>query len=240
MKNTSYSALILAILFASAIESNGAITTVNFDSGGTLDVRNSNGTTQLTAGVLNTNGDGAVLQLGYFNSGTAATPFSGTWVPLTGAGGANSGFATTSIGDLVANGANGNGLFANSVTFDPAVAGRNASLPAAGMPLGIRIYNNTSLATSTFYLTISSGAANWLWQTPANAPLNPVLNLSFDDNVLVRENGTAAGSALPAQNLRPANTFSTTIPVPEPSFIVLQGLAALSGLALRHRGRRLL
>lgn len=56
-------------------------------------LKNLNGTS-LTAGTPS-NGDGAILQLGYYTASTTSDPFSGDWVPMTGPG---TPFPTT-IGD---------------------------------------------------------------------------------------------------------------------------------------------
>ena len=233
MKSQCYVALLLGYIIISMPMARAAIVTVNFDSG-SYDIRKANGTTLLTAGTA-ADGDGSVIQLGYFSAGTSATPFAGTWTPLTGKGGPNSAFANTSIGDTAGN-ANGAGTFAISITFDPAITGKNANLPAtAGIPLGIRVYDNTATASGN-YITISGAAASWQWKLPADAPNNPVIALSLDDNQLRLENGTTAGATVPASPL--ANTFATTQAVPEPSALLLQSFAALSALCFRSRNRR--
>ena len=44
-------------------------------------------------------GDGAAIQLGYYNEGTTSSPFSGSFVALTGPDSANQAFKATSVGD---------------------------------------------------------------------------------------------------------------------------------------------
>ena len=234
MKKYAPFAFWVVLFLAAAMQSDATLVTVNFDSGSSpgYTMTNFNGTTPLTGGTA-TDGNGAVLQLGYFSSGTSSTPFAGTWVALTGQGGANSAFSTTSIGDATANGA-GTGTFAMSLSFNTAVANTTNSLPTAGTPLGFRIYNNTTIASSTFYETISSTLTSWQWQTPADAPFQPILNLTLDDPLasLRRENGTGAGAAATA-------TFNTNIStVPEPSVLVLGGLAGMGMLSSRRRKQR--
>ena len=227
------SAFSVVLFLAAAMQSSATLVTVNFDSGSSpgYTMTNFNGTTPLTGGTA-TDGNGAVLQLGYFSSGTSSTPFAGTWVALTGQGGANSAFSTTSIGDATANGA-GTGTFAMSLSFNTAVANTTNSLPTAGTPLGFRIYNNTTIASSTFYETISSTLTSWQWQTPADAPFQPILNLTLDDPLasLRRENGTGAGAAATAT----FNTNLSVTPVPEVSTFAFGVLVALTAAGTRRR-----
>jgi hypothetical protein len=226
----------LAALFLAAVASGkAALVTVNFGTGGTYTITDFDGTTDLTGGNAVTNGDGAVLQLGYFSSGTSVTPFAGTWVALTGEGGANSAFSTTSIGDdfsLIAPLATP-GRFEIGLGFDTTNAGTNNLLPTAGTPLAIRIYNSTTISGSTYYQTISSVDSNWQWQTPTAPPTNPVINISLDDTLssLRRENGTAGGAAA-------SGTFNTNMPitaVPEASTFAFGILIALTAAGVRRR-----
>ena len=236
MKIRSHLAFTLVLLLTAAMRCDATLVTVNFTSGDQT-VTNLNGTTLLTGGNSAINGDGAVLQLGYFNSGTSATPFVGTWVALTGEGGANSVFSTgtgkTSIGDDFNAGA-GNGTFAMGLSFNTSIAGTANSLPSAGTPLGIRIFNNTTIASSTRYETISSTLTTWQWQAPNDPPNNPVVNISLNDTLssLRRENGTAAGAAATL-------TFNTNLPitsVPEASTFAFGVLVALAAAGTRRRG----
>ena len=97
MRNLHLLAFSALTFFGALMQGKAAIVTITFDSGSYL-MRDSNGSTVLTGGTA-AEGDGAVVQLGYFNAATGALPFNGNWVPLTGQGGANSAFSTTSIGD---------------------------------------------------------------------------------------------------------------------------------------------
>lgn len=223
----------LLLLASTAFQSTAAIATVNFDSG-SQSLYNLNGSTLLTGGSPSIDGDGAVLQLGYFSAATSSQPFNGNWIALTGEGGANSAFANTTVGNSFEAGA-GNGTFAMSLTFDTVIAGKNVSLPGANTPLGIRVYNNTSIATSTHYMTISSPLVTWQWVAPNTPPNNPSVNLSLDDSSLRLQNGTFVGAGVVGPN-----GFSTTIPtgpppIPEPSTFIFGALAALTGLLPRNR-----
>jgi len=210
----------------------GSQTQVNFDSG-TRFMSNFGGTL-LSPGSA-ADGDGAVIQLGYYAGGTAANPFLGTWHALTGEGSLNTGgdtgsglaFTTTSIGDI-GGGASpgGSGVFGFSLVFDSAVAGTFNALPGATtIPLAIKFYNGTSIGASTYFNTVSNAA--WLWQTPINPnPLPPIINLSFDDAGLQWESIVTHGQSA-------ATAFHTTV-VPEPDTI-FNVLPCLAAIALRWR-----
>lgn len=161
-------------------------TTVSFDSGSaTLSDQVS---TPLSGGTA-LNGDGDVLQLGYYSSATTSNNFQGTWIPLSGQGSANTAvipggpvtnptnetYNQTSIGDLTSNGAS-TGQFAISLDFVQGNATSGNSLPAAGVPLAIRFYNGTTIANSTFYNVVSDDL--WVWKTPNTPPttVTPSLN----------------------------------------------------------------
>src|SRR4051794_30675567 len=93
-------AALCTIAFVSASHA-ASIVTVSLTCG--IELGNVNGA--ILSGGTAADGNGDVLQFGYFSGGTLGNPFAGTWVPLTGAGGANSAFGTTSIGDTTAGGA---------------------------------------------------------------------------------------------------------------------------------------
>jgi hypothetical protein len=161
----------------------------------------------------NPDGDGAILQVGYFLGGTAN--FAGTWVAITGLGSANSSLLT-SVGD--GGDATTLGIFSGTVIFDPAV---NGSLPAGGTQLAIRFYNGTSINGSTHYNTVTSLATSWQFQTPSTPAPTPPTSLDMDVGSLVWEGG--AGSA-----------FTTAILIPEPGVAML---GMFGGLLLLRRRR---
>lgn len=200
-------------------------TTVSFDSG-TQTVYNENtGATIALTGGTTADGNGAVLQLGYFDGATAANNFLGNWVPLTGETSLNTAYNTTSIGDLNANGA-GDGTFALSLNFVLGSATTGNSLPASNtVPLSIRFYNGTTLAGSTFYNIVSDDL--WLWKIPTTPAANVVLSL---DDLGLEWYSIFLGGA--------ANTaFHTTILIPEPSTVALIGLGIGLIPLLRRRAK---
>ena len=201
-----------------------AIVTVTVNSGGKLFTNHVGAA--LSGGTLGVNGDGDVLQIGYFSSATAATPFSGSWIALTGNGGANSAFNTTSVGDGVSSGAGNRAAF--SVIFDATDSTKNQSLPLAGTPLGVRIYDGFTLATSSFFETIVS--PDWAFIPPADPPLNPTIVMNF----------TNANAKLASTNAAPGATIQTNTPTaaPEPASATLLMVGLVSLAARRRRAAK--
>ncbi len=170
MKPTTF---ILGLLVAAALTSqvlaqqkytlsNSSITLYKDRNGVALDNQN-----PITAG----NGQGQLVQLGYFSTATDSNLFSGNFIPLAQFNSGDSSSGTTNIP---------NGRISLTVQFDlslqatnfpasPAVAGTLSyaalnSYPAAGAPLAIRWYDTTN--TSGFYNSVS--ATNWDWVSPTN------------------------------------------------------------------------
>jgi len=217
-------------------------TVVNIDSGTNTPntLVSNNGTTVLSAGNLLTNGDGTVIQLGYYSGATAGNNFSGTWVPLTGPFSGNSSYATTSVGDFAANGP-GNGQFGlTNLVFDPAGGSVNGNnLPSSALiPLAVRFYNGTTIGAgtdgaggnSTFFNAVSNDS--WLWKTPGpSAPTPPTLNLSFENTGTKLQSGTWTSGG----NLATSIAISA---VPEPTRALLLGLGVLGLFFRRSRKER--
>ena len=206
-------------------------TQVNWDSG-SYSLRNSTGTAAITGGTT-ADHNGAVLQLGYFDSATSGNLFAGTWIPITGEGSLNTAFNNTRVGDYTVNGA-GDGSFAFSsgaspgTLFTQAVPSSFVALPPGGAFLAIRFYDNLTIATSTFYETVAN--ALWKWSAPASPTAN--VAISFDD-------GNGAGLRLQSTTLAPIGTnIRATIPTvttPEPTSA---GLLLVGFVSLAARRRR--
>jgi hypothetical protein len=183
-------------------------------------------------------GNGAVLQLGYYTGGSASNNFLGTWVPLSGETSLNTAtipgsappeqYNQTSIGDLTVSFA-GPATFAMQLSFRPADPTSGNNLPSSTtIPLALRFYNNTTIASSTYYNVVSDDT--WMWQPPAVPP--STVNISLNDpglEWLSIAQGQAANTA-----------FRTTIPlsqVPEPGTIAA-GCASAGALLVAAIRRR--
>lgn len=219
--------LSLSLLLCASV-SFGAIveTQVTFDSG-SVQVKNQSGTA-LSGGTA-ADGNGTVIQLGYFTSATTSNNFLGNWVPLSGQLSLNTAYSTTSIGDTTAAGA-GDGTFGLDLFFIQGDLTKGNSLPGAvTIPLAIRFFNSTTIATSTFYNTVSDDL--WLWKLPATpAPTPPQVVISLDHANLEWE-------SIAVNTQAPSSAFKTSIPTiaaPEPASTGLL-MVGLVSLAARRR-----
>ena len=178
--------------------------------------------TPLTGGNLSVEGDGAVVQLGYFDSATLENPFGGNFIALTGIGGSNSAYSSTSIGDTLAflGDPAVAGYFAQEFLFEVGSPTSGVNLPAAGAMLAIRFYNAPTIAASTHYNSVTSTDLAWKWVAPA-FPTSPGAAL-LDSHALIWQDA--------------ANPGATTIAVPEPAaYAALLGMATLGLVAMRRR-----
>lgn len=215
------SLLILGIL-ASCSGLSAQVLTIglNIDSG-SYTLKNSDNLTPLSGGLSSVVGDGDVVQIGYYTAATSGNLFAGTWVPLTGNGGANSDFAATSIGDNPDAGA-GDGSFAFAAGGTTAgdiylnfVQGSSTAgvMPGDGQLMAVRFYNGTTVASSTAYGVASDAA--WAWMAPTSAPQN--MNFSLDDPSVAWFNNQIGYTG-------------TALAVPEPSVSALFALGLLISL----------
>lgn len=176
-----------------------ASTVVNWSTN--RELNNFNDSIRLSAGT-SSDGDGTLLQLGYFDQATPASPFAGNWVTI----------AVSTIGDQ---GDQANGFFMITTIFESG----DLVEPVIGTPLGVRYFDGTSAATSSYFNTAVNEDGSGLWQGFADTPT--VVNLQLAKGVSEFED-----------SLR---SFSTSIPIPEPS---LPALILLSLGLLMHRKRK--
>lgn len=106
----------------------------------------------LSEGMVGCAGDGARLELGYFDLATVVNPFVGNWIVLAGG----------TIGDK-GEGELGDGRFDLEANFIPGVP-----LPAEGMPLAIRFYDAPPKSTPRFFNTVSNEQGLWNWRNGSN------------------------------------------------------------------------
>lgn len=225
---------ILTVLAASASFSRAATqVTVSFDSGGQTMLDH---LTASLSGSSTLDGNGTVLQLGYYSGATTTNNFLGTWIPLSGEGSLNTGgsiastsptetFNKTSIGDRNSQGA-GNGSFALSLTFVVGNVGTGNSLPSSTtIPLSIRFYDGYSIGASTFYNVVSDDA--WLWKTPAVSPADPTISMSLDDAGLEWQSIVVSGQGV-------GTAFHTSIAIPEASTFACVGMGLFMLVTIRR------
>jgi hypothetical protein len=164
----------------------------------------------LTSGLANVDGDGAILQIGYYTLATPLSPFAGQWVPITGP---DTPYPTT-IGDS----GYPDGL-TKSTNF--LIAGTFGFVePAVGTPLALRFYNSTSLASSTYFNAVAATDGSFTWVAPSD-PLS-FAGIDLPNSNIIWQDG--AGSA-----------YRTTIAIPEPTFSIF--LAFSVGLLATRRRR---
>lgn len=166
----------------------------------------------LNAGSAN-DGDGAVLQLGYYTMATTLDPFAGDWVAMTGQG---TSYLTT-IGD---SGDRGAGSFKTEVIL--LQGSYTFTEPPIGTPLALRFYDSNSIGASTYFNAVSDTTGGFNWLAPADPDALVGLGLSYLTAGVFWQDGS--GSA-----------FRTTIPIPEPSAFALLGILGLGGLMVRRR-----
>jgi hypothetical protein len=152
MKTLSF---IATMLFGVCISADAASVVVNWSTDREFVTRGYS--SYLSAGTP-VDGDGALLQLGYFSLATPASPFAGTWTVL----------AVGSVGDQ---GDLDDGFFSiTSVLDESAIVA-----PALGAPLGVRFFDGPSIAASSYYNTAVNVDGTGLWLDPGDPA--PVIEL---------------------------------------------------------------
>lgn len=185
-----------------------AATTIEITLASNSVVLSDNGGKPLSAGTA-INGDGTILQLGYYSNATTINPFAGAWVLMSGPGTV---FQTT-IGDADQTA----GGFKLDLVFTEGALDFTA--PAVGTPLALRFYDSTSIATATYFNAVSDTTGVFNWVAPSDPQSSA--SLTFLTDGIVWQGG--AGSA-----------SHTTIVVPEPSCFLLSVLG-LGALFVRRR-----
>lgn len=225
MKSSKYLFISLACFSVLTVFSHGAaFVSLFIDSGSTRTLRNQ-ANALLTGGSTAVNFDGAVVQVGYYTSATIGNNFGtagSAFIPLTGESSLFN--VRTTVGDSILNGGDNGTLFSDRLDI---IAGLNGGandglFPAANTPLSIRIFNNTTIASSTFVESVSNNL--WLWKTPAAAPNNPIINLFFDSVGLVAKSGAVVA---PTSSNIQTNT-PTAAPEPTSAALLMVGLVSLA------------
>lgn len=168
--------------------------------------------TALNAGT-SSNGDGAILQLGYYTASTISDPFSGNWVAMTGPG---TSYPTT-IGD---SGNREAGSFKIVVLFSQ--GSYSFPEPPVGTLMALRFYDSTSIGTSTYFNAVTDTVDRFAWVAPADPTSSAQLALTFLDVGIVWQGGSSSA-------------YRTTIPIPEPSSSAVIALLSLGVMAVRRR-----
>jgi hypothetical protein len=226
----------LAVLLASILPVTGQVMTVEaryVDGFKYLSpLRDSSGV-PLIAG-LEINGDGAIIQIGYFpDVSLDPAEFEAshwkTFTPLTGFGSPNAGRYPTSIGDADAPATGPFGFFflpaPVAIELDPLIdLGLPSEYPAR---LGIRFFDGTTLENSTGYNTVTSDDPLWQLVAPGStSSANAVLNM--DLHQLFWESGDSG-------TFQTSIAYVPTAHVPEPG---VEGTFFLVGVLMVFRRKR--
>lgn len=201
---------LILLFLSSQTLSHGASTRVNFGIQSDM-LKDLNGTS-LTAGT-SADGDGTILQLGYYTAATTTTPFAGDWVAMTGPG---TPYQTT-VGD---SGNYPNGTFKLEVIFTQ--GSYSFTEPAVGTPLALRFYDSTSIAASTYFNAVTDTTGVFNWVAPSSPTSTARLSLGLSSVGIDWQGGSGS-------------SFRTTIPIPEPSLSALLALLGLGAMAVRRR-----
>lgn len=151
-------------------------------------------------------GDGTLIQLGYYSLASHANPFAGSWNTL---------FEGT-MGDKSIQ---IDGQFALSSLFD----GTDPNLvePSVGTPLSIRFFDGVTEQSSSYYNATSDTSGSWDWVAISDP--QSIITMEIDKEASqVWEDGLMSA-------------FRTTITVPEPSSILFILLGSVIFLSNRKR-----
>ncbi len=161
-------------------------------------------TSPLSAGTA-ADGDGTLLQLGYYSSASLSNPFAGNWVVI----------ATSSVGD---SGVNEAGWFSTTTTLTEG----SFIAPAVGTPLSIRFYDGFTAGTSTYFNAVSDPTGAWNWVAPTEPA--SVLNLNITKGTSVYQDGVLS-----------AYLTTLRTGVPEPSTPLILAVSSVTIAFRRRR-----
>jgi hypothetical protein len=169
----------------------------------------------LSAGVQG-NGDGDLVELGYFSEASTESPFSGTWIPLT---------QQTKVGDSSSGYGFGNGMFIFTSNFylnsdqvvvfptEPKEYSEDlgftvtSSTPPTGTPFCIRFYDGPQKGEAR-YNTVTGN--DWLWPAFPNGSSIPInLYIKIASGFAPAGSSWKYGSTF--EDNDPADRFKTTI-----------------------------
>lgn len=169
----------------------------------------------LDAGVRG-NGDGDLVELGYFSEAVTGNPFSGNWVPLT---------QQTRVGDSSSGYGYNDGMFIFTTNFlkdsdqvivfptEPKEYEEDlgfiitTSTPQPGTPICIRFYDGTHKTGAKFNAVTGD---NWIWPAfPSGSTIPANLYLKIASGVAPAGSSWKYGSTF--EDNAPSNRFKTTI-----------------------------
>ena len=231
MKKSMFVGAVIGLSILSQVSYGAAITTINVVIAKQLFDENTPALA-LPSGVTGVNGDGAIIQLGYFDQATAANIFAGQWVPLTGGGSFNPQF-NTAVGDGINSGAS------NRASFQLSLDTSTQRLPTVGTPLGIRIFNQTlalalDAGNSRGWFSQTVVSPDWLWQNPAEPPTNPSISIAFTNaSARLLSNGALLSSVTTVPTVTP--TANPVVPEPTSIVFLMMGLGAFATMRRRVR-----
>lgn len=200
------------IILIGLISYSRAATTIRIKAGTNFGVtlQNQNGSPLTKGGA--SEGDGALLEFGYYSLATNTDPFSGDWNALTGPNSVS--MISTTIGDTFQFGA---GQFSFAFELSSTMAG----LPVDQTPLAIRFYDSTTRENSTSFNAVAVNDGDWNWIV-SMAPVQIDIGIG-SQAALVWQGG-------------PSSAQRTTLPIPEPSMpLLLLGSVACWSLGRKRK-----
>ena len=155
---------------------------------------------------------GSVIQLGYFTITDVTDPnIWDTFVPLTGDGSSNSGFFDTRVGDGTED--PNAGYWNLAANFDDGV---HSDLPGTASRVGIRIFNGSSIATSTHFNTVTSSDSNWIMPAPGAFPTPANASIDADPPLTWQSGDSGFATIIPLTTPAAVPAITAIAPTAEP------------------------